>query len=110
MRRPRSRCAAFTLIELIIVVIVLGILLAVVLPNFFGATTSAKNDTAKQYLATSYKVARLVSTASGNPFDTDGTPNGAAALAAKIHASEPELQVTAGPDLRAVNGLPPSGS
>jgi prepilin-type N-terminal cleavage/methylation domain-containing protein len=41
--RPRPLRSAFTLVELIVVVIVLGLLLAVALPNFFGASTAAQD-------------------------------------------------------------------
>lgn len=47
--RPR-RARAFTLIEIMIVVIILGILAAVVVPQFSNATTAAKQSTVKEDL------------------------------------------------------------
>ena len=41
-RRPRHGSAGFTLVELLIVVIILGILAAVVIPQFGGATEETK--------------------------------------------------------------------
>lgn len=43
---------AFTLVEVIIVVTILGILAAVVIPTFQGQTTSARESTAKDSLKT----------------------------------------------------------
>ena len=82
--RIRSQ-RAFTLIELIVVVIVLGILMAVVLPNFFGASNSAKQATAREYLTNAYRAARLVQT------QNDGAYPDAATLVSALNLSEPEL-------------------
>ncbi len=52
MSRPRARSAGFTLVELLIVVIVLGILAAVVIPQMNGATAEAKESALGASLAT----------------------------------------------------------
>jgi prepilin-type N-terminal cleavage/methylation domain-containing protein len=55
---------AFTLIELIIVVIVLGILMGIAIPSFLGASNSAHDAAAKANLTTAFKEASMV--AAGN--------------------------------------------
>jgi general secretion pathway protein G len=43
----RSASKGFTLVEILIVVIILGILAAIVIPQFTSATTDARNNSAK---------------------------------------------------------------
>ncbi len=43
----RARARAFTLLEVLMVVIIIGLLAAFVVPNFFGASDRAKNDLTK---------------------------------------------------------------
>lgn len=81
---------AFTLIELIVVVIVLGLLMAVALPSFFGASTAAQDSAAKQYLSTSYRAAKLAQA------QADGALISAASVVAALRSSEPELNFTTG--------------
>jgi len=80
---------AFTLIELLIVVIVLGILMTVLLPNFLGSSASAQDSAARQYLTVSYRAAKNVQA------ERNGTSLPAAALIDALRVSEPELSYTA---------------
>ena len=86
----RTLCHGFTLIELIVVVIVLGILMAVVLGVFNGIGGTAKDSTAKQYLAVLYHACKTP--------DTQGasTWQDAQAFVDCATSSEPELTVTLG--------------
>ena len=45
MRLPRRCTKAFTLVEILIVVVILGILAAIVVPQFVGATEEARQTT-----------------------------------------------------------------
>lgn len=47
----RKRTDAFTLIEIMVVVVILGVLAATIIPQFRGTTTDAKIGTAKSNIA-----------------------------------------------------------
>jgi len=51
-RSRRGRSDAFTLIEILIVVIILGILAAIVIPKFAGATTTSRKVSLRSELRT----------------------------------------------------------
>ena len=48
---PRNRCRGFTLIEIMVVVVILGILAATIVPQFIGTTHDAKVSAAKAHVA-----------------------------------------------------------
>jgi prepilin-type N-terminal cleavage/methylation domain-containing protein len=79
---------AFTLIELVVVVIVLGILLAIAIPSFFGASKSAQDIGAKSYLTTA-----LIDAHSDAALNNSGTYSGlsAGSLIGYLASAEPEL-------------------
>ena len=47
----RTKSSAFTLIEIMVVVVILGILAATIIPQFMGTTTDAKIGAAKSNIA-----------------------------------------------------------
>ena len=51
MQIPLKKNAAFTLIEIMVVVIILGILAATIIPQFMGTTQAAKISAAKSQVA-----------------------------------------------------------
>jgi prepilin-type N-terminal cleavage/methylation domain-containing protein len=51
MNEFRGRCGAFTLIEIMVVVVILGVLAATIIPQFIGTTHDAKVSTAKAHVA-----------------------------------------------------------
>ncbi len=48
---PRKKTGAFTLIEIMVVVVILGILAATIIPQFMGTTNDAKVSAAKSHIA-----------------------------------------------------------
>lgn len=51
IRTPRNRTNAFTLIEIMVVVVILGILAATIIPQFTGTTHDAQISAAKSHIA-----------------------------------------------------------
>ena len=88
MREERG----FTLIELMVVVLIIGILIAIALPTFLGARTRAQNKAATSDLRNGIAAAKTIYT----DRDNYTGPGGAALTAADLMGIEPSLTFVAG--------------
>jgi type IV pilus assembly protein PilA len=81
-----EREAGFSLVELLVVVMVIGILVAIAVPSFLGAQGSAKTKAATSNLRTALSSAKTVQTEEETYLVTD-----VATTVTKLEAAEPSL-------------------
>ncbi len=101
LHSPRRRAAqhAFTLVELLLVLVILGVLAAIVVPKFAGRTEQARQTAAQSQIAT-------FSTAlDAYEVDTGSYPKGKNGLNALIVAPS-DAQNWKGPYMKSESGIP----
>jgi type IV pilus assembly protein PilA len=83
--------AAFTLIELMVVLLILAILLAIAIPTFLGVTKSANDRAAQSNLNTAFTNAKSLFQQNSQSYPATAT------LVSSLAAAEPSLTYTSGP-------------
>ena len=84
--RRLTEADGFSLIELLVVILIIGVLAGIAIPSFLSQTTKAVNTQAKELARTAETVAETIATANDGSYATVSK--------AELHSNEPNLLVT----------------
>ena len=82
--------AGFTLIELMVVLLIMGILMAIAIPTFLGAASGAHDKASQSDITNAMTSAKAVYAANGSYTATQAT------LVTTLHSAEPEMAFQSG--------------